>query len=301
MRGLLKVSATKTRKGTLVSDMRTLSSSEVTDAVEKLIYRASYYIGQDIKYALGVSKDKESFPLARQVIEQLETNYQIASEEKIAICQDTGMCIVFCEIGQDVHIEGDYFEDAVNEGVRRAYRFGSLRKSIVSDPLYERINTNDNTPAVIHTRIVPGDRLLLKVICKGFGSENMSRIKMLVPADGEQGVIDFVVDTVRHADANPCPPVILGVCIGGDFEQAALYAKLMTAGRMDEMNSDERYAALEKKLLDKINELNIGPAGFGGDTTCLKVNVCALPTHIAGMPVAVNVCCHAARHAEMSI
>ncbi|MBO7358422.1 MAG: fumarate hydratase, partial [Clostridia bacterium] len=242
---------------------------------------------------------KEDCPAGKYALGQLLENYSIAKQEQVAVCQDTGMCVVFCELGQDAHITGGVFEVAVNEGVRRAY--GGLRKSVVKDPLFDRRNTIDNTPAVIHTRIVPGDRLAVTVVCKGFGSENMSAIKMLPPSAGEAGVIDFVVDTVRRAGANPCPPIILGVAIGGTFEQAATYAKLMTAHPFEEENPDPAYAALETKLLNEINSLGIGAAGFGGKTTCLKVSIRALPTHIAGMPVAVNVCCHASRHAKAVI
>ena len=193
-----------------------------------------------------------------------------------------------------MHIVGGSFEDTINAAVAEAYT--GLRKSIVNDPLFDRINTADNTPAVIHTRIAPGDEIRFTVICKGFGSENMSRIKMLTPSEGENGVIDFVVETARLAGANPCPPIILGVCVGGDFEQAALYAKLMTAQSLRYRHPDTRYAALADSITDRINALGIGPAGFGGDTTLFKVNLCSLPTHIAGMPCAVNVCCHASRH-----
>ena len=282
-------------------NMKSIHVAAITETVEALIYKASYNMPADVIKAVQHAKENESSELSQSVLDQLLESYAIASREHIAICQDTGMCVVFCEIGQDVHFEGGYFEDAVNEGVRIAYRKGCLRKSIVRDPLYDRTNTTDNTPAVIHTRIVPGDKVRLQVVLKGFGSENMSRIKMLVPANGESGIIDFVLDTVSSASANPCPPIILGVCIGGDFETAPLHAKRMTARALDEPNPDPRYAALEETLLSRINALSIGPAGFGGKTTCLKVNICALPTHIAGMPVAVNVCCHAARHASALI
>ena len=269
-----------------------LIQKELTDA----ILRAEYIIDPEIEECIKQKKEAESSPLGRQVLSQLSENYAIAANEQIAICQDTGMCVVFASVGQDVHMVNGCFEDTINAAVKQAYR--GLRKSIVCDPLYDRKNTSDNTPAIIHTRIVPGDRIAFTVICKGFGSENMSRIKMLTPSDGEKGVIDFVVETARLAGANPCPPMILGVCIGGDFEQAALKAKWMTAQSMRYRHPDERYAALEDSITEKINALGIGPAGFGGDTTLLKVNICALPTHIAGMPCAVNVCCHASRHAS---
>ena len=279
--------------------IREISCNTITQTLEKLILRAEYELDPALVKSVEAAYAEEDCPAGKYALSQLLENYNIARNEQVAVCQDTGMCVVFCELGQDAHISGGAFEDAVNEGVRRAYRH--LRKSVVKDPLYDRSNTLDNTPAVIHTRVVPGDRLSITVICKGFGSENMSAVKMLPPSAGEQGVIDFVVDTLRRAGANPCPPVILGVAIGGTFEQAAVYAKLMTARPFEEENAYPAYAALEEKLLHEINSLGIGAAGFGGRTTCLKVNICALPTHIAGMPVAVNVCCHASRHAKAVI
>ena len=279
--------------------IREIDSKTITDTVEKLILRSEYELDPALVRSVETAYAEEDCPAGKYALGQLLENYRIAKEEQVAICQDTGICVVFCELGQDAHISGDAFEDAVNEGVRRAY--GVLRKSVVSDPLYRRANTRDNTPAVIHTRIVPGDRLSLTVICKGFGSENMSAVKMLPPSAGEQGVVEFIVDTVRRAGANPCPPIVLGVAIGGTFEQAAVFAKLMTARPFDEENPDPAYSALEKRLRIEINALGIGAAGFGGKATCLKVSVCALPTHIAGMPVAVNVCCHASRHAKAVI
>jgi fumarate hydratase subunit alpha len=279
--------------------IREIDSKTITDTVEKLILRSEYELDPALVRSVETAYAEEDCPAGKYALGQLLENYRIAKNERIAICQDTGMCVVFCELGQNAHISGGAFEDAVNEGVRRAYSV--LRKSVVSDPLYRRANTRDNTPAVIHTRIVPGDRLSLTVICKGFGSENMSAVKMLPPSAGEQGVVEFIVDTVRRAGANPCPPIVLGVAIGGTFEQAAVYAKLMTARPIDEENPDPAYAVLEKRLRNEINALGIGAAGFGGKATCLKVSVCSLPTHIAGMPVAVNVCCHASRHAKAVI
>ena len=279
--------------------IREINCETITDTLEKLILRAEYELDPALVKSVENAYAKEDCPAGKYALGQLLENYSIAKQEQVAVCQDTGMCVVFCELGQDAHITGGVFEVAVNEGVRRAY--GGLRKSVVKDPLFDRRNTIDNTPAVIHTRIVPGDRLAVTVVCKGIGSENMSAIKMLPPSAGEAGVIDFVVDTVRRAGANPCPPIILGVAIGGTFEQAATYAKLMTARPFEEENPDPAYAALETKLLNEINSLGIGAAGFGGKTTCLKVSIWALPTHIAGMPVAVNVCCHASRHAKAVI
>ena len=279
--------------------IREIDSKTITDTVEKLILRSEYELDPALVRSVETAYAEEDCPAGKYALGQLLENYRIAKNERIAICQDTGMCVVFCELGQNAHISGGAFEDAVNEGVRRAYSV--LRKSVVSDPLYRRANTRDTTPAVIHPRIVPGDRLSLTVICKGFGSENMSAVKMLPPSAGEQGVVEFIVDTVRRAGANPCPPIVLGVAIGGTFEQAAVYAKLMTARPIDEENPDPAYAVLEKRLRNEINALGIGAAGFGGKATCLKVSVCSLPTHIAGMPVAVNVCCHASRHAKAVI
>ncbi len=278
--------------------MREIQASQITAQLKALILQASYNIGPDVEAAVAAYKEKEPSPSGRAVLEQLLQNYAIAREEQVAICQDTGMCVIFLDVGQEVHIAGGSLQDALAEGVRQAYGEGYLRKSVVRDPLYDRTNTRDNTPPVVHTRIVPGDKIDMLVTPKGFGSENMSRTKMLVPADGAQGVIDFVVNTVIEAGPNPCPPVIVGVGIGGTLEVAALMAKRMTARALDEPNPDPRYAQLEQVILEKINRSGVGPAGIGGRTTALKVNIATYPTHIAGMPVAVNVCCHAARHAH---
>jgi fumarate hydratase subunit alpha len=241
---------------------------------------------------------EEPSPEGRDVMRQLLENYEIARTERVAICQDTGMAVVFLDVGQDVHIVDGDLGEAVADGVRRAYADGYLRKSVVRDPLYDRTNTGDNTPPVLHTRIVPGDKIDILVSPKGFGSENMSQIRMLVPADGEEGVVRFVAEAIEKAGPNPCPPVIVGVGIGGTMEMAAILAKRMTARPLDEPNPDPRYAALERRILDEINKTGVGPAGIGGRTTALSVNICAYPTHIASLPVAVNVCCHAARHAR---
>lgn len=281
--------------------MREIHVSALTECVKELFLQANYEIGSDVERAVCRACREEKSPVGRDVLCQIAENYKIAREEKVAICQDTGMAVLFLEIGQDVHFTGGDFEAAVNEGVRQAYARGCLRKSVVADPLYDRINTRDNTPAVIHTRIVPGDKVHILVTAKGFGSENMSAVKMLVAADGEQGVLDFIVDTVRKAGPNPCPPVIVGVGIGGTMEQAALMAKKMTARSLDSHNADPRYRTLEEKALAAINRLGIGPAGIGGTTTALKVNIDFAPTHIAGMPAAINMCCHAARHAEKTL
>lgn len=281
--------------------MREIHVSALTECVKELFLQANYEIGPDVERAVCRACREEKSPVGKDVLCQIAENYKIAREEKVAICQDTGMAVLFLEIGQDVHFTGGDFEAAVNEGVRQAYARGCLRKSVVADPLYDRINTRDNTPAVIHTRIVPGDKVHILVTAKGFGSENMSAVKMLVAADGEQGVLDFIVDTVRKAGPNPCPPVIVGVGIGGTMEQAALMAKKMTARSLDSHNADPRYRSLEEKALAAINRLGIGPAGIGGTTTALKVNIDFAPTHIAGMPAAINMCCHAARHAEKTL
>ena len=280
--------------------MRELPASEIRDAVIRLIYQASYRIGPDIEAAVRRGIDRERSDAARDVLEQIVESYQIAREESIAICQDTGMAVFFFEIGQDVHIVGP-FEEAVNDAVRVAYRDGYLRKSVVAEPMFDRVNTGDNTPAVIHTRLVPGDRVHILFTPKGFGSENMSRIRMFPPAAGVEGMKRFVIEAVAEAGPNPCPPVIVGVGVGGTFEQAALTAKRMTARPVGSRNHDPRYAALEEELLEAINRLGVGPAGIGGATTALAVNIDYRPTHIAGMPVAVNMCCHCARHAEITL
>ena len=281
--------------------MREISVDLIEKTAYELILEANTCIGSDIGRAVQNACQNEPSPAGRAVLRQLLDNYQIAREERVAICQDTGMCVIFLDIGQDAHITGGDLTDALNSATRRAYTDGYLRKSIVRDPLYDRVNTRDNTPAIVHTRIVPGEKVDILVTPKGIGSENMSRIKMLVPADGEQGVIDFVTETVRLAGPNPCPPVIVGVGVGGSFESAALMAKRMTARSLDEPNPDPRYQALEAKILQKINALGIGPAGIGGRNTALAVHIMAAPTHIGGLPVAVNLCCHAARHAQRTI
>ena len=280
--------------------MREIQASEIREAVVRLILEASCRIGPDIEAAIRRGIDEETSPAGSEVLRQIAESYAIARQERIAICQDTGMAVFFVEIGQDVHINGG-FEDAVNEGVRIAYRDGYLRKSVVNDPMFDRVNTGDNTPAVIHARLVPGDRIRILVTPKGFGSENMSRIRMFPPAAGVEGMKKFVVETVAEAGPNPCPPVIVGVGVGGTFEQAAIMAKRMTARSVGSHNDDPRYAALEDELLGEINRLGIGPAGIGGATTALAVNIGFCPTHIAGMPVAVNICCHCARHAEATL
>ena len=280
--------------------MREIQACDIKEAIVKLIYKASYNIGPDIEAAVQQGIGRETNPASRSVLEQIAKSYAIARDEQIAICQDTGMAVFFIEVGQEAHINGG-FEEAVNDAVRTAYRDGYLRKSVVAEPMFDRVNTRDNTPAVIHLRLVPGDKIHILFTAKGFGSENMSRIRMFPPAAGVEGMKRFVIDTVAEAGPNPCPPVIVGVGVGGTFEQAALIAKRMTARGVGTHNPDPRYAALEDELLTAINRLGVGPAGIGGATTALAVNIDYRPTHIAGMPVAVNMCCHCARHAETTL
>lgn len=281
--------------------MREVPVQMITDTVKQLFLTANYEIGTDVMEAVSQARETEPSPTGRQVLSQLCENYQIAREEKIAICQDTGMAVLFIELGQEVHFTGGDFEAAVNEGVRQAYREGYLRKSVVDDPVFDRKNTGDNTPAVIHLRLVPGDKIHILATAKGFGSENMSAIKMCAPAEGDQGVLDFIVEAARRAGPNPCPPMILGVGVGGTLEQAAMLAKRMTAQPIGARHPDPRYAKIEADALAAINRLGTGPAGVGGRTTALAVHIASAPTHIAGMPVVVNICCHAARHAEAEV
>lgn len=281
--------------------MRTVPVSHIQEAVKKLFLDANRFIGDDVTAKLTQCRQCEQSAVGQGVLDQLLENNRIARDELMPLCQDTGMAVVFLDIGQNVHLEGEDLTAAVNEGVRQAYKDGYFRKSVVSEPLFSRQNTKDNTPCILHTRIVPGDRVHILVTAKGFGSENMSALKMLVPADGVEGVKKFVLETVKNAGPNPCPPIVVGIGIGGTFEQAAIMAKRMTAKPLNEDNADPRYADLEHELLEKINRLGIGPAGIGGNTTALKVSIEYGPTHIAGLPVAVNICCHAARHAECTL
>lgn len=279
--------------------MREIKAAAVTEAVAALCIEANAHLPADVEAALAAARAAEPWPLAKHTLGLLEKNLQMADQCALPICQDTGMAVVFAEVGQEVHIDGD-FEAAVNEGVRRGYGEGYLRKSIVGDPL-RRVNTGDNTPAALHLRLVPGDKLKLTVAPKGFGSENMSRLAMLRPADGVEGVERFVLETVRLAGPNPCPPMVLGVGIGGSFDGVALLAKQALLRPLDRPNPDEYYAKLEKKLLAAVNELGIGPQGFGGKTTALGLAIEAAPTHVAGLPVAVNVSCHATRRASAEL
>lgn len=281
--------------------VRKIKAETITQTVKKLFMDCNYFIGKDIMCALETAYEKETSPVGKSVLSQIIENDKIAADEQVPLCQDTGMAILFVEYGDKVVVEDGSFEDAVNEGVRQAYDEGYLRKSVVTDPVFDRINTKDNTPAVIHTRIVNGSQIKFLAGGKGFGSENMSAIKMLTPSYGIEGVKQFVLDTVRSAGPNPCPPIVVGVGIGGTFERAAQLAKKATFRSIDTHNEDERYASLEDELLKEINKMGFGPAGLGGNTTALGVNVETAPTHIAGMPVAVNICCHAARHASAVI
>lgn len=280
--------------------MRTIHTGAITEVVEKLCKSANYYLNEDISNALMSAQKTETSETGKDILNKLIENAAIAKEKEVAICQDTGMAVIFVDIGQDVHIEGGSLTDSINEGVRRGYESGYLRKSVVKDPI-ERVNTKDNTPAVIHYNIVEGDKLKITVAPKGFGSENMSALKMLKPADGLDGVKKFVIDTVDNAGPNPCPPIIVGVGIGGTMEKAALLAKKALLRSIDQRSDIEYVSELEGELLRDINKLGIGPSGLGGRTTALAVNIEVYPTHIAGLPVAVNINCHATRHAEAEL
>ena len=281
--------------------MREIESKLITEAVRELVIKTNKILPDDLVECIGCCQKSETNDTAKSVLSDLEANIDAARQLDIPICQDTGMAVIFAKIGQDVHIFGDSFEKAVNEGVSRGYTDGLLRKSVVSDPCKNRVNTNDNTPAIIHTQIVDGDKIELTAAPKGFGSENMSRIKMFTPSAKREDIVDFVVDCVRKAGSNPCPPVVIGVGIGGDFEYSAILAKKALCRNVSQRNSDEFYADMEREMLEKINKLDIGPQGFGGNTTALCVNIETYPTHIAGLPVAVNVGCHVTRHASKVI
>ena len=276
--------------------MRRIDVSLVTDALKEMCIEANHFLTTDMKGALEQAVSAEEAPLGRQILEQLQDNLRIAAEDMIPICQDTGMAVVFAEIGQEVHFEGGSLEDAIHEGVRRGYVDGFLRKSVVKDPLI-RENTGDNTPAVIHYEIVPGDQVKLTLAPKGFGSENMSRVFMLKPADGIEGVKNAIMTAVRDAGPNACPPMVVGVGIGGTFEKCTLMAKKALTRPVNEHSAIPYVREMEQELLERINRTGIGPGGLGGTTTALAVNINTYPTHIAGLPVAVNICCHVNRHA----
>ena len=278
--------------------MREIKASHIKDKVKELFLKANYHMNQDLMIRLQEVLEQETSPIGKSVLGMIIENNKIASREEVPICQDTGLAVVFVEVGQEVHLVDGDFVEAINQGVKEAYQEGYLRKSVVDDPVFKRKNTKTNTPAIIYTDIISGDKIKLLVMPKGFGSENMSAMAMLKPADGPEGIIKFIVETLKKAGPNPCPPTIIGVGIGGTIDKAMVIAKKAIARQIGTHNKNEKYAAMEKEALEKINRLGIGPAGLGGRTTSLAVNIDYLPTHIAGMPVAINVCCHAARHAE---
>jgi len=280
--------------------MREINVSKITETIKKMCVDANYYLGKDVRDMIVKLSKEEPWPMAKGILDRILDNIEISKEEKLPMCQDTGMACVFLELGQDVHVVGGSLEDAINEGVRQGYCEGYLRKSVVKDPL-NRVNTKDNTPAVIYYDIVPGDKLKITFAPKGFGSENMSQLKMLKPSDGVEGVKEFVLKVVKEAGPNPCPPIVVGVGIGGTFDKAAYLSKKALIRPLDVRNSNPFYAALEEELLEKINKLGIGPQGFGGRTTALAVNIETFPTHIAGLPVAVNINCHVTRHVEVEL
>ncbi len=276
--------------------MREIEAKEITSAIKEMCIEANYGLSADMKGALDKAAASDSSELGRSILCQLQKNLQIAKEDQIPICQDTGMAVVFVELGQDVHVSGGGLEDAINEGVRQGYVEGYLRKSVVGDPV-ERVNTGDNTPAVIHYFVVPGDKIKLTVAPKGFGSENMSRVFMLKPADGVEGIKNAVLTAVKDAGPNACPPMVVGVGIGGTFEKCALLAKKALTRNIETPSDKAHIAKLEREILKEINESNIGPGGLGGSTTAFAVNIETYATHIAGLPVGVNICCHVNRHA----
>lgn len=280
--------------------MRTIHVNEITNHIKEMCIEANHFLSKDMQDALCHAKKMEEAPLGKQILEQLQENLQIAGQDMIPICQDTGMTVVFLEVGQEVHFEGGSLEEAVNEGVRRGYVDGYLRKSVVKDPLI-RENTKDNTPAIIYYEIKPGDKVKITVAPKGFGSENMSRVFMLKPADGVEGVKEAILTAVKDAGPNACPPMVVGVGVGGTFEKCALMAKKALTRSVNERSTIPYVKELEEELLTKINATGIGPGGLGGTTTALAVNINTYPTHIAGLPVAVNICCHVNRHAVREI
>ena len=280
--------------------MRTLNVEEISKNIKEMCIEANHFLSKDMDIAMKNAVSTEKSPLGKKILSQLQENLKIAGEDMIPICQDTGMAVVFLEIGQDVHFEGGNLEDAVNEGIRRGYVDGYLRKSVVKDPIL-RENTKDNTPGIIHYKIVPGDQVKIKVAPKGFGSENMSRVFMLKPADGIEGVKEAVLTAVKDAGPNACPPMVVGVGIGGTFEKCALMAKEALTREVGSHSDIPYVKELEEELLERINKIGIGPGGLGGSTTALAVNVNTYPTHIAGLPVAVNICCHVNRHVIRTI
>lgn len=296
----MKDDGTTAEMGRTMSNIRRIDAAQITEAIREMCIAANYSLSSDMQENLHRACREEQSELGTRILRQLEENLVIAEEEQIPICQDTGMAVVFLELGQDVHVEGENLSEAVNEGVRRGYIDGYLRKSVVSDPLL-RVNTGDNTPAILHTDIVPGDKIRITVAPKGFGSENMSRVFMLKPADGEEGVVNAVVQAVRGAGPNACPPMVVGVGIGGDFEECALMAKRALTLNTTEHSEKEHLRALEERILREINASGLGPAGLGGSKTALSVRILSYPTHIAGLPVGVNICCHVNRHVTRTL
>ena len=280
--------------------MRNISVNDITESIKEMCIEANHFLSDDMKKVLDEAVKKEESPLGKQILNQLEENLQIAGTDMIPICQDTGMAVIFVKVGQEVHLEGGNLKDAINEGVRRGYVDGYLRKSVVRDPI-ERINTKDNTPAVIHYEIVDGDKIDITLAPKGFGSENMSRVFMLKPADGIEGVKEAILTAVRDAGPNACPPMVVGVGVGGTFEKCALMAKHALTRNLSEESPIPYVRSLEKEMLEKVNSLGIGPGGLGGTVTAFAVNIETYPTHIAGLPVAVNICCHVNRHVHRVI
>ena len=280
--------------------MRTIDASIITNEVKRMVMEANYFLPKDVLEALNNARENDDWKLSQDILDKIIENAEIAKSEAVPMCQDTGMVVAFVKMGQEVVIENGFIEDAINEGVRQGYEEGFLRKSVVGDPL-NRVNTKDNTPAVVNYEIVPGDKLTIMVAAKGFGSENMSRLKMLKPSDGLEGVKNFILETVELAGPNPCPPIVVGVGVGGTFEKVTLLAKKALMRELDKYNENPYYADLEKEMLEKVNALGIGPQGFGGKSTALKVNIEYYPTHIAGLPVAVNINCHATRHKEVTL
>lgn len=281
--------------------MRKIKAETIKQTVRELLLEANYVIGDDIYNKLKDQYQQEESEIGKHILNQIIKNDDIARQERIALCQDTGLAVIFVELGQEAAVVNGDFNQAINQGVKEAYTDGYLRKSMVDDPIFDRINTKDNTPAIIHVDIVPGDKIKITVTSKGFGSENMSTLKMLKPADGVEGVKNFITESVIKAGPNPCPPVIVGVGVGGTMEIASKLAKKATLRPVGQPHPDQRYAQLEQDILKEINKSGIGPAGLGGRTTALAVNIDYFPTHIAGLPVAVNICCHAARHAAKTI
>lgn len=280
--------------------MRTINTELITQQVKEMCMDVNIHLSKDVKCAIEEAEKKEKSPLGKQILGQLEENMEIASDTQIPICQDTGMTVVFLKVGQEVHFEGAYIEDAINEGIRQGYQEGYLRKSVVKDPV-DRVNTKDNTPGVIHYEIVPGNQVEITIAPKGFGSENMSRLYMLKPADGLDGIRNAILETVKLAGPNACPPIVVGVGIGGTFEKCAILAKKALTRDLNSSSEIPYVKELEHEMLEKINNLGIGPAGLGGTVTALGVNIETYPTHIAGMPVAINICCHVNRHIRRTI